>query len=179
MFTSLSGLLVIAAIGQGLQLPKLPPASMSLTVMCEGAADHRRLRFTIKNPGTEGARVFLGYVLVSRSLHLVEGLMLLVKQNPGDREERYQYQPGHFLYESPVPLPPAMGYWLEFLPIAKSYTTVADFSDFERRLVIPKVAKLSLEWQIYAPPPHVPGAGEFWTGTLRSNEVRFPEQCKP
>jgi hypothetical protein len=124
--------------------------------------------------------VFLGSVLDSRSLYLVEGLTLLVKQSPGDRVERYQYQPGRFLYESPLPLPPAMRFWLVFLPIAHSYTTVADFSDFERRLVIPKAAELSLEWQIQAPRP-VPGVpqAKFWTGTLRSNEVRFPEQCQP
>jgi hypothetical protein len=175
MFTGLSGLLVIVAIGQGRQPPKLPPASVSLTVMCEGGADHPRLTFTIKNTGTEDTTVPLGFVL-SGHIYIANGLTLLMKQSPGDRVGRYEYRSRRY--------PPAgssnVTDWLAPLPIATSYTTVADFSNFEG-LAIPKAAELSLEWEIKAPPryPAEVQLGKFWIGTLRSNEVRFPEQCKP
>ena len=175
MLKSLSGLLVIAAIGQGLQLPKLPPVPVSLTVKCEGAADHPRLTFTIKNTGTEDTTVPLGSVL-SGHIYMANGLTLLMKQSPGDRVGRYEYRPRRCLSAISGNLTD----WLAPLPIATSYTTVADFSDF-RGLAIPKAAELSLEWEIQAPPHHTVEVqlGKFWIGTLRSNEVRFPEQCKP
>jgi hypothetical protein len=175
MLTSLSGLLVIAAIGQGRQPPKRPPASVTLTVMCEGAADHPRLTFTIKNTGTEDTTVPLGSVK-SGHIYMTNGLTLLMKQSPGDRVGRYEYRPRRSLTAGSGNLTD----WLAPLPIATSYTTVADFSDFGG-LAIPKAAELSLEWEIQAP-PHYPAEvqlGKFWIGTLRSNEVRFPEQCKP
>jgi hypothetical protein len=175
MFTSLSGLLVIVAIGQGLQLRKLPPASVSLTVMCEGAADHPRLTFTIKNTGTEDTTVPLGSVL-SGHIYMANGLTLLMKQSPGDRVGRYEYRPRRY----PAAISGNLTDWLAPLPIATSYATVADFSDFGG-LAIPKAAELSLEWEIPVPPHHTLEArlGKLWIGTLRSNEVRFPEQCKP
>jgi hypothetical protein len=176
MLTSLSGLLVISALGhQGLQLPQRAPGSVSLTVMCEGAADHPRLTFTIKNTGTEDTTVSLGSALSGR-IYMVYGLTLFVKQNPGDRLGRYQYRPRRY----PAAVSGSLTDWLAPLPIATSYTTIADFSDFGG-LEIPKAAELSLEWEIQAPPHHTVEAqlGKFWIGTLRSNEVRFPEQCRP
>jgi hypothetical protein len=175
MLSSVIVWLAVTLGHQGLQLPKLPPASVSLTLMCEGAADHPRLTFTIKNTGTEDTTVPLGFVL-SGHIYMANGLTLLMKQGPGDRVGRYEYRSRRY--------PPAgssnLTDWLEPLPIATSYTTVADFSNFGG-LAIPKAAELSLEWEIPVPPHHTLEAqlGKLWIGTLRSNVVRFPEQCKP
>ena len=105
------------------------------------------------------------------------GLTLLVKETPGDQVDRYQYRPRRY----PWAISGAVTDGLAPLPLGTSYTTVADVSDF-RNLVTPKAAELSLEWQIQAPHAAVGNAvllANFWTGTLRSNDVRFPDQCKP
>lgn len=175
---TLLDLLVVAVLShQNVHLPQRAPGSVSLIVMCEGAADHPRLTFTVKNTGTVDTTLSLGSV-VSGRIYMVHGLTLLVKQGGGDRQDRYQYHPRRY----PAGFSGSLTDWLAPLPIATSYTTVTEVSDF-LGLVIPKAAELSLEWQIEA--PHFKEAplnkllNKFWTGTLRSNEVRFPEQCNP
>jgi hypothetical protein len=97
-----------------------------------------------------------------------------VKQRGSDRLDRYPYHPRRY----PAGFSGSLTDWLAPLPIATSYTTVAEVSDF-LGLPVPKGAVLSLEWQIQAPQMKEAPLYKFWTGTLRSNEVRFPEQCNP
>jgi hypothetical protein len=174
VLTILSGWLVIAVLGhQAAHLPESAPSSVSLTVRCEGVADHPRLTFTLKNTGTQDTTLRLGSVLSGR-IYMVDGLTLLVKWNAGERMGRYEYHPRRY----PSFISGALTDWLAPLPIETSYTTVADVSDFGS-LVISKTADLSLEWLIQ-PPRIQKGAlmSRLWTGTLRSNEIRFPEQCE-
>jgi hypothetical protein len=108
---------------------------------------------------------------------MVDGLRLDVRARGDGAQKTYFYKPRYY----PAGIAGSFGDWIEPLPRETSFSLSAaapDFWDRANRLqTFPQASDLWLEWTL-----HGPRAGaillDSWSGELRSNTLRFSEECQ-
>ena len=165
-------LLILALTLLNAQVRDFAAGSVAMTVACERGPT-QRLVVTVTNTGTSDTASVLGTVLGNGRTYMVQGLTLSVERS-GRQTTSYDYRPRRY----PAVVAGTISEWIEPFPTQASYVMHAESSDFWGLSEWPDEAQVSLTWQIHAPQTSGIPVTTFWTGTLQSNRIRLPAQCK-
>lgn len=171
------GLLGFLVAATGAALAQTATGSVSLAVECEGGPAATRLTFTFKNTGGEDTALLLGAVLGNGRTYLLNGLVLHIRESRDQQLNRYEYWPRYYPTGG---MGGGVGEWIQPIPVHGSFTMTADAEEFMRRFRrSPYFAgELFLELEVKQPQTTGLRVLTLFTGTLRSNQIRVPEQCK-
>jgi hypothetical protein len=151
--------------------------SVVLSLECRGPD---RLEVAIRNVGTDDTALLLGAVLGNGKKYMLNDLRLLVNSTTEPPSEHW-YWPRNY----PSAIGGRLDEWIEPLPARASYVMSVTPGDFlgdsigaKRRLdVLPRRAEMWLRLIVREPREQGIRLLTYWTGTLVSNRIRFPEDC--